>query len=165
MGYASTDSAEFRTIVESWIADRSEVLALIRYSGAAGSKDFEFFHTVEEFRNRLARLLPSTCITVFRDPQLPLRGRIDDEFIARAIEAIPDGVEYLVAGLEQIVCEPAEWLMHRAGETHAELRKDLEEMRGELASFGPYPPWLHDNDTVISAVIPNPDGTVTTGAY
>src|SRR5690606_8410337 len=45
VAYASTDSTDFRTTVERWITECSDVLVLIRYAGQAGSKDFVFLHS------------------------------------------------------------------------------------------------------------------------
>jgi hypothetical protein len=43
----SSRDTEFLSTVRQWIAQRGEVLVMLRYSRAAGSKDFEFFDSVE----------------------------------------------------------------------------------------------------------------------
>jgi len=165
MEYPSSADPTFLDRVAGWIAVRGEILALIRYSHAAGAKDFEFFDTADDFRNRLRGLSPRDCVTVFGRQQLPLRGRVDEDFIRRAVALVPDGAEFLVVGLEPVRYGEASWFPKSAGETHEELRESLRDLHGELVAVGPYPPWLEDGEEVTSAVIPNPDGSVTTGVY
>lgn len=106
MGYESINSHVFLEPVERWIAESGEVLALIRLPDAAGNKEFPFFASVPAFREQLALLPPLTCITVFRQQQLPVRGIIDDDFIAAAMASVPDGQEFLIASLDRIPCGP-----------------------------------------------------------
>ena len=70
----STTDTKFLRTVEDWLHSQSEILVLIRYSRAAGSKSFEFFRSFERLRERLKELTPETSVTVFRKRQLPLRG-------------------------------------------------------------------------------------------
>jgi hypothetical protein len=165
MGYPSTNEPAFQAKTARWIAERHEVLALIRYSHAAGSKAFEFFDSVDAFRARLRDLSPRTCVTVFGERQLPLRGRVNDDFIHHALALVPDGTEFVIVGLERVRYGECAWYPHTDGETSAELCQELREKRGELVAVGLYPPWLEDGENVISAVVPNPDGAVTTGVY
>jgi hypothetical protein len=51
------------------------------------------------------------------------------------------------------------------GESHTELRDDLEDLRGSSAGVGLYPPWLEDTEDVISAYVPDEDGVVRPGGY
>jgi len=167
MGYTSTQDPTFISTVQAWIESKKEVFALIRFHAAAGSKSFEFFQSMDAFKNRLNELHARTCITVFRDPQLPLRGCVDEEFIQTALAAIPDGAEFLVVALELTTIGRASWFHDAAGVTHDEL---VEELRhdycyGKQVAVGNYPPWLDESDSVISAVVPNGDGSVTTGIY
>jgi hypothetical protein len=165
MAYLSTNDAPFRARTAHWIAERQEVLVLIRYSHSAGAKDFEFFGSVEAFDARLRDLPPRTCVTVFGEQQLPLRGRVNDAFIDQALALVPDGTEYVVVGLEQVRAGVCASYPHTSGETSVELREDLRESRGKLVAVGPYPPWLEDGEEVVSAVVPNPDGSITVGVY
>jgi hypothetical protein len=165
MGCQSAYSSAFQDKVADWIARRHEVLAVIRYAAAGGAKSFEFFDSFEVFRARLNESPPKTCIVVFGERQLPLRGRVDNHFIEQALSLVPDGAEFVVAGLELMHVGKAAWFPDYAGETHVELREALEGMLGELAAVGPYPPFWEDGEEVVFAVIPNPDGSVTCGPY
>ena len=165
MGYPSTSDPEFRGTLESWFRTQPEILVLIRYSQAAGSKDFEFFESFQGMMDRIQTLPPETCIIAFRQPQLPIRGMVDDQFIARCISNIPDGAEFLVVELTQRVHGKASCFHHCEDTSHAGLLDILKSSRGVAVAAGFYPQWFADTDDVISAVVPDEQGVVTTGIY
>src|SRR4051812_2272449 len=82
--------------VAAWIQASGEVLVVIRYLRAAGAKDFALSHSRVDFEALVAAMPVGADIEVFRDPQLPMRGTVDEAFIASALEAISDGEESLV---------------------------------------------------------------------
>jgi hypothetical protein len=122
---SSTDK-EFLKTLETWLRGQSEIMILIRNSREAGNKSFEFFASFAALRERLARLKAETNVTAFRKPQLPLRGRIDDEFIAKCLSLIPAGSEFLVVETDPRMATQ-QWLFHHeAGESLDELEQVLE---------------------------------------
>jgi hypothetical protein len=161
----SATNPAFLDMIENWLGSRPEILVLIRYSGAGGRKEFEFFSLYEPLIARLGRLPPRTSIIAFREPQLPLRGMVDGEFISNCLNALPDNSEFLL--LESPRPERAEvaGLHWTAGETHAELREALQDARGRRVAVGPYPPWLVETNAVIAGVVPDRDGVVRSGVY
>ena len=165
MAYKSARNSKFLSTAARWIAATQDVLALIRFHAAAGSKSFEFFDSFDAFQGRLAKLPPRACVTIFRELQLPLRGRVDAAFIKQATTDIPCGTEYLVVNLDPTTIGTATWYDHCAGETHEELQEDLEDRAGCLVAVGPYPPWLEDDEDVASAIVPDHDGSIQTGDY
>src|SRR5690606_34701033 len=91
---------KFLETVNSWIEASGEVLVILRYLRAAGARDFGLIDSADRFL-RLVEVCPrGTDIIVCRDAPLPLRGRVDDDFIARAKDFIPAGGEYLFVCLE-----------------------------------------------------------------
>ena len=165
MTYPPTTDPKFLDKLASWFCCQPEMLVLFRFSHAAGSKDFEFFSSLQELSDRMRQLPPRTCIIAFRQPQLPLRGVVDDSFIAKCLSGIPDGSEYLVVETVRRVAGKHSWFHHGAGESHIELRDDLEQSRGVPVAAGLYPPWLEDTDDVISAAVPDEHGVVGPGIY
>jgi hypothetical protein len=135
MGYQSSDNDVFQAQVARWITEHLEVLAMIRFSCMGGAKSFEFFDNFKSFKSRLKQLPPRICVIVFALPQLPLRGRVDDDFIKQALSLVPNGTEFLIAGLELVVCGKAAWYEDSAGETHDELRESLQDMLGPHDGF------------------------------
>ena len=170
MGYVKTTDPPFLGRVEFWIDKHGEVLALFKYVNAAGSRDFSFFNDVRAFRSELERLSPNTWVIVYGEPQLPLRGCVDDTLISAALEQIPDGREYLIVCLEKTVEQypPSyrrEYYEETAGETHGELREDLEGYRGRPVGVGLFPPWPGDSEETIEGFVPDGEGEVRPGAY
>jgi len=155
----STSDSAFLGMLENWLGSRPEILVLIRDSRAAGRKEFEFFFSYESVAGRFSQLPPGTSVMAFREPQLPLRGVVDADFISTCLHALPENSEFLVLESRG---RAAHWV---AGETHAELRNALHELTGHPVAVGPYPPWLVDTAEVISAVAPDEAGGITRGIY
>jgi hypothetical protein len=105
------------------------------------------------------------CVTVFRSPQLQLRGIVDDEFIGKCLSSVPDGPEFVV--VERVLTKAGlhSCFNYAAGASHDELREDLEGMRGRPVAVGEYPPWQEDSSEVISGYVPCEDGNVRRGIY
>jgi hypothetical protein len=165
MGHTSATDPKFLGTLESWLLSLSEILVLIRYSRAAGSKGFELFASFEALSKRIRQLPPSTSIVAFRQPQVPLRGVVDDDFVASCLSCVPDSSEFLVLETARRAYGEQSWFHWMDGETHAELREALEGSRGARVAVGPYPPWLVDSDDVISAIVPDENGIVRVGVY
>lgn len=155
----------FRNIVSQWIDQNHEILVMIRYSHMAGAKSFEFFTKYHAAMQRILHLPARTSVVIFRDPQLPLRGKVDDKFIRAAKSLLKDGEEFLVVGTEPEVLEKCRWFPEASGETHEELEIALRDMTGKSVAVGKYPPWLVDSDAVASAVMQNDDGLELVRAY
>jgi hypothetical protein len=161
----SATDPTFLGTLESWLGGLPEILVLFRYSRAAGGKDFEFFSSFGALSSRIRQLPPSTLIHAFRQPQLPLRGVVDEGFIATCLSSVPEGPEFLVVETTRRVYGKRSWFHSESGETHGELREALEESRGVPVAVGPYPPWLSDTDDVASAIMPDENGLVKLGVY
>ncbi len=165
MNYGPTTDPKFLKTVESWFQTRPEILVLIRYSHSAGSRAFEFFSSFDQFSNRLKQLPCLACVTAFKQPQLPLRGVVDEKFVARCLKDIPDGTEYLVTEMVPRVYGDKSWFHHASGESHLELQDDLEESLGVQVAAGTFPPLVEGDEDVISAVVPDEHGLAGIGIY
>ena len=163
--YQPTTDPKFLETLQQWFLTQSEILVEIRYRAGAGSKDFEFYLSYEALSDMMRGLPQGACITVFKQPQLPLRGVVEDNFIATCLNGIPDGVEYLMVETVLVVYGRMSWFHHGSGTTHAELRDDLEESRGKPVAVGVHPPVFAETDEVIAAVVPDEDGVVRAGPY
>ncbi len=165
MSYAPTTDPKFLRTLEDWFKSQSEILIEIRYRCGAGSQDFELLSSFQALSERIRELPAGACVTAFRKPQLPLRGVVDDNFVAKCLEEIPDDSEYLVAETIRRVYGRRSFFHCGSGESHAELRDDLEECRGTPVAAGLYPPVFEQSSDVISAVVPDADGTIRAGPY
>jgi hypothetical protein len=154
-----TTDKKFLKSLEDWLCCQSEIMILVRYSRTAGNKSFEFFTSFTALRKRLELLKAETSVTAFRNPQLPLRGHVDDAFIGKCLSFISAGSEFLVLETDPRMATQ-QWLYrHEAGESQDELRQVLEALRGRLVAVGAYPQCLEDSPDVISAYVPL-DGAV-----
>jgi hypothetical protein len=165
MSLKSAAGEEFLKTLENWLRSQTEVLVLIRYSRAAGDKAFEFHTSFAALRERLRQLPIEACVTVFRNPQLQLRGIVDDEFIGECLSGVPDGSEYAVVETVSTRAGRHSSFNYTAGQSHDELRADLEDMRGRPVAAGEYPPWEEDSPDVISGYVPAEGGQVRRGIY
>lgn len=165
VSYQSTSDPSFIGILESWFCSRKELLVLVRFSHSAGARSFEFFSNFQTLISRIGGLPPQTCLTVFKEPQLPLRGTVDESFTASCLELIPDHTEFLLVEMTPRTYGSQSWFHCSSGESHEELRKELLESQGSFVAVGLYPPWLNDTDAVTSAVVPDAQGNVITGVY
>ena len=105
---------------------------------------------------------------VCKGKHLPLRGVVDDAFIARAIDMIPDGDEWLIVGQSYLNYGLAYWFPDANGDSHTELESELrnDTFFGYSVFAGCVPPWwLGDSGSITSAYVPNADGSITPAAY
>lgn len=142
-----------------------EVLLLIEYSRSAGSKSFEFIRSVTELTERLAQLPVGTRVTAFINTQLPLRGNVDDQFIDDCLRQIRDGSEFLVVETAPRSVASVTWFHHEAGTSREELRNALEDLRGQTVAAGGYPKAHAENNSAITAYVPDSTGRIQIGAY
>lgn len=163
MVYLATTDVKFLETLENCFRSQSEVLIEIRYRYGAGSRDFELLPSFRALSDRIDKLPAGAYVTAFRKPQLPLRGVVDDKFVAKCLENIPDGSEYLVAETVRRVYGRYSFFYFATGESHGELRDHLEGCRGAPVAAGLHPPVLEESVDVITAVVPDPDGVVRAG--
>ena len=162
--YTPTTASEVLATLERWFRTQSEILVRSR-GRASGSEGFEFFSSYEALVKKMREARPYTWFTVFQQPQLPLRGVVDDGFITRCTSSIPDGAEYLLVETVRTVAGSMSWFHNRSDESHAMLRDDLEDCRGKPVAFGLYPPCLEEREDVIHAFTPDAEGVVIAGSY
>lgn len=133
--------------VTDWISVHGEVLVVVRRVG--GFCDFALCRSRAEFEQLVAQITEGTEIIVFRDPQLPIRGPVDETLIARALAVIPDGAEYLAI---TIATKPGCPLSARVGQgdSHADLKETLRDWWGVDVAVGQPDVWIADHEGMIS---------------
>lgn len=148
----------FLQTVGRWIDESSEVFVVLRYLRAAGAKDYAFVKHRVEFASLVGHVPVGTDIIAFRDAQLPLRGKVTDEFITRARSLVGDGEEYLFVRMASD--KPGDLrLFGEMGDSHATLAEDLREELGVEVAVGVCPRFIDpDNDRMISASKGGVDG-------
>ena len=97
---------------------------------------------------------------ILRERQFPVRDMVDDDLILAAMEVVKDGEWYRIVQREFY---PSQLLSCGSGETHEDLRRDLEQCRRMKVCVGqesvlPDEYWNWDmkpNDKIIIVVKPD----------
>jgi hypothetical protein len=153
----------FLNTVRQWFIEHHDVFVVARYSHMAGGREYFWFSDFAVWAECLKRFPPQTDLIVFRDNQFPVRGIVDERLILRALALIPDNTEAMVT--DQLE-PPNDRISVWACDTHRELIEALHDFAGNPAAIGLYAPWHEpDNDRMISALVPLPDGTLKRGVY
>ncbi len=161
---ASTDTTFLETI-ESWCRGQKEVLALVRFRCGAGSREYRLFSSYSALLELIRASPAGACITIFRNPKLPLRGTVDERFIKTCLAAIPEGAEYLIFETVETVAGKHSWYHYGSGESHAQLKDDLEQSLGLPVVVGYHPSMFVDPTEAVDGIVPDADGTVKAGPY
>lgn len=144
--------------IRQWLENGCEVFLIARFMRAAGLRAYGFLRDDCDLQKALAELPVGTELIAFRNPQLPLRSGVDSCFIETVLESISEGEEYLVVDLSArklggTLCDG------RMGDSHADLRADLELLVGRFVAVGICPPFTsNDNDEMISASVGGVNG-------
>ena len=150
----------FQQRIADWIETHGEVYVVLRYSAAAGNKDYYLIQSAADFRRITLKLPADTSVIVMLEPQLPLRGTVDASFVEHAVQALPDGQWWF------LLPNPTAHHSHsEVGETHQELRAALEEYRAQPVALGLEPNWVPDIPEIVEALYPREDGTLKRGVY
>lgn len=163
MALRSTEDNNFTELVRRWLEQNGEIFVVVRYSHAAGARDYLFFSSFSDFRDLVSSLPPMADIIVFRDKQLPIRGIADDALLKRALNEIKDGEEYLLTEVERVDLRST---YYTEGISHDELCSEFKDFRGKEVAAGVMPEWSRrDCEEMQSAVKPFADGSVKSGIY
>lgn len=151
-------SPRFVETVLKWIESSKEVFFVLRYLRGGGAKDYGFVTNRDELHHLIDLCPTGTDMIFFRDPQLPIRGVVDEQFIANASRQIEDGTEYLCVCMRpQSQGDPR--LRGDMGDMLASMVEDLQEVFGEPVSLGSCPPFIDaDSDSMVSASKDGIDG-------
>ena len=164
----STADESFLSQIKDWLEADGELFVVVRLPNAGGSKSYEHFKSMSSFTDRLSQLASATSIVVCKGLHLPLRGIVTQSYVSSALNQIPDGSEWLIVRETRYTCGAASWFPDSVGDTHQELEAELQNDTyfGHPVRAGIVPPWWEgDSDTIVSAYVPNADGSVTPAAY
>ena len=139
---------EFVDRVAAWIAADGEVFVVLRWVG--GGRDFALCRSRADFERLVDIVCDGTEVLAMRGHHLPIRGTVTEELIRRALEAVPDAVEYLAISA---ATKPDSRIaaMVTNGESHHELAEDLRDWMGREVAVGVCPHfWVADHEELIS---------------
>lgn len=163
--YPSVKDPAFALTLAKWLSEEPELLVMLRYPNAGGNRDYELHSSTDSIFARLSHVPAQTSVIVFRKSQLPLRGVVTPSFIDTALNAIADGIEFLLVETTLTNYGRMSWYRSASGTRHSELREELKASFGKPVLLGEYPPWLEDGPDVISGYVPDSSGAIAPGAY
>lgn len=148
MGPFSIYDESVQATIEGWIEATKEVLVELYIPHSSGSGTCYFISSFTQFKELVERAHPGAIFFILRQPQLTIRGIVDDGFIERAMEVIPDGIYYAIA---KPAVYPEEVTFLEGGHTRIELKRDLKKYQGNLVHVGKEPPfpgkyWIKNED-------------------
>ena len=176
--------------IESWIESEKEVFVVLLYAYAAGARDYIFIYDYEEFLALLDILPCLTWVIVFKEKQLCKRTFINEELINWAEKEFTEKKQfYCDNGLCVLVLERnvdfkllktnkrllhvdelrdsfARFSIRVVSEDFNEFKEDIFQYWGKFVAVGTIPDhYVDDNDTMVSAKTPLPDGSVRPAPY
>jgi hypothetical protein len=113
--------------LNDWFRASGELFVELYKPHSGGSGFFYVLNTYAQYEHLMVNAKPGSISFILRDKQLPIRGIVDDGLIENALKQIPDGEYYAV--IEPCVY-PNSFVYLGDGNTHSELKNDLEKLRG-----------------------------------
>lgn len=144
--------ADVRAKATQWLVRDGEVILFVHRPRWAAAGEFALWSDTTALVRHLDGLPPGTDVTVFAAGSiLPIRGRVDEAFVARCLAEIPEGSDFTI--LERRAAEqPAS--AESGGVSHAQLRQELAEAMGSEVLAGLDPSGTPDGPNVATARIP-----------
>jgi len=125
-------------LLSDWLNDESELYVDIFLPHSGGSSTPYFVRSLQDLKELVAQQdYPEISITIFHRRQYSLRDVVDEELIAKALDHIHDNEGYAIVSLEHYY--PLPCVFYGGGDTHAELRQELEALAGKLVGVGKNP--------------------------
>lgn len=140
MNYLKAFSLSNLALLSDWIEETGELYVdvYVSHSGAGGTSFF--IRSLQDLKSIVSqfRQLPQQeiVVTIFRQLQFSLRGVANEELLEQALQQIPNHHPYEIVYLRYY---PAHCNFCGSGTSHADLRKELTEVFGELVGIGPEP--------------------------
>jgi hypothetical protein len=164
----STHDEYFLRTARTWLAERGDLFVMLRLAYAGGQREYRFVRSEDDLMHWMDRLPSRTSVIIFRQPQLMLRGRVEDSFMAQAVECLSNEVGFVLHTPDyrgELAIRIEGCGLNREGGGYPDLIEYLDELRGEWVAIGPDPPWLKDTEDVLGAYTPDIDGVARPGAY
>jgi len=98
-GGESVTDPRFLEVVKDWIGRDGEVYLMLWFHRAAGTKHHWLLNSFAHFLSVIEAAEGYCSVDVYRHPNFPLRGVVDDAFIRQALVDFPDGENWFFVGL------------------------------------------------------------------
>ena len=142
-----------------------EILVQFKFHKGGGSTSYEFFSSIEQLKSRLSELPSKTKVIVFEEKQLPIRGKVDENFVGNVLKKHSEGSDWVIVCTSKISMGSQSWYHYYPTNSSKELEEELRDSycwNNEVAC-GHEPSWV--DDKIVEAIIPLEDGSIETGIY
>jgi hypothetical protein len=169
----STTNPAFARVVIEALGAGDVVPAMIRYSRSAGAKDYYALRSEADFRSLVGSLTPNTSLSVFFRAAFPIRGIANEETAKQVVELLQrlhdDPGEDSWGAVDIVILDgPESWLDHAhvaCLTSPREVSDWLERHSSANIVAGQFAFWHDNGDDVVTAYLPDTDGTVGGGVY
>jgi hypothetical protein len=122
--------------VQNWFSHSHELWVEVYYPHSGAGATFYLVPSFADFQDLVREARRGAVFFVLRQPQYPVRGVVDPAFIQQALATVPNGAYWEIVDL---AVYPAALSLLGDGQSHRELREQLELCRGSFVGFGPEP--------------------------
>jgi hypothetical protein len=141
---------DWRQSVSRWLREDGEVLFVLRYAFGGGAKDYCLIRDAATLWQLVDVVPKGTDVIAIRGSWLPLRGAIDEGFIAKALQLVKNETEYMfVIDMAKAVDDPRMNGGFDIG--HGMMRDDLNQHIGQLAAFGECPNFMANDSEAMKS--------------
>jgi hypothetical protein len=123
-------------LLNDWLEASGELCIDLYLPHSAGWYGVYFIKSLSDLKALLIQeTWPEIGLTIFREPQYPLRGIANDKLLEKALQQIPDGESYQIVSLNDFP-DPCHW--RGDGNSHVDLKPDFEgeEVMGQNVAIG-----------------------------
>ena len=139
-GIPAPEDPQVLEAVAKWLSESGEVY-VVTDSSHTGHSGFKWFvRSMADYQNLIRSRRNGADITVYRKKRYPLRGVAGDALLVEALALIKEGDWYDIVSIDGF---PKDISYYGSGNSHEELRQDMEESRGTTVGVG------HDVDSMI----------------
>ncbi len=137
-----------RAQLESWLSETGELYVdlFLPHSGGGGTP--YFIRAIDEIEDLIAsQKWRNLQICIFRRLHYPLRGIADDSMLEQALRDIRNGEWFHIVSLDNYYPLPCAFL--GSGDSHAELRAEFADVKGQKVGIG-INPFDYDENWIYS---------------
>jgi hypothetical protein len=123
------------SLLTEWLAASGELLVEIYLPSSPSSSTKWFVRSLEDIRSLIAHEdWPQIEITIYRLSPYSIRGVVDEKLLQAALHEIPDNSSFSIFSTDKYYPDLAGYMS--GGETHEELRRELNYYRGRMVIVG-----------------------------
>ncbi len=144
MNFLNLFSRHHLAQLHDWLIESGELCIYIYRPHSGSSGTVWFVHSLDELKSLIAKQdWDEIEITIYRRIQYPLRGTVNSDLLARALQEVPNGKSFSAYSLNDFDLPTNSLII--SGESHDELEREFAHTFGAKVALGvnPDPHDLH----------------------